>query len=168
MKASFKIIITNNYKLQCSLINEQDQEIKIQLFEKQQEEYTPCICYEGNMISVCQKEEKSIHFIQQWIDNPNEFIKQEVHFQKKTFQVLPEILFAIIINEFKKKSEKEYILDETIVEIPSKDHQINERIKKSLESIGLKNVVVNPFDYDYENQVEILLEMIEQSEKIEK
>ena len=92
----------------------------------------------------------------------------QIQFQEKEFELLPEVIFALIISQFKTMIEKEFIIDETFVEIPSNDFKIFERMKVSLESIGLKNFVFNSFTYDYSKQGEQLLELMEMKKEGEK
>ena len=72
MKRTIKIIITQNYKLKCFIVDEQGKEIFISIKDNQVEEVTPSILFENNFIYCCpqQKSENIIYFIQQWIENP--------------------------------------------------------------------------------------------------
>ena len=99
--------------------------------------------YDENKIFVCKNNEKTIHFVQKWIENPEDYTEQQIKFQNKEFKLLPEVLFAIIISEFKNTIEKKFLINDTIVEIPSTNHHIAERMKISLESIGLENIIIN-------------------------
>ena len=140
MKVSFKIQITNNYLLYCSVINENDDQIQIHLPDQKEEGYTPCIIFNTNTIEICKLNENSIHFIQHWIENPDDYSSQQIVYQGKEYNVLPEVLFAIIILEFKTIVEKEYVIRETIVEIPSERGKCYVRIQTSLESIEMNEV----------------------------
>ena len=62
--------------------------------------------------------------------------------------ILPEIIFSMIINEYKKIIEKEYIIDETFLNLPKRDYLIFEMMKVSLESIGLMNIIPKSFSHD--------------------
>ena len=168
MISTLKITITQDFLLQIKLINSEDKEIVIKLPENQQEYYSPSIEFNQNSIITCQNDEKSIHFMKEWIQNSKNSTKYTIQFQEREYKLLPEVLFAIIISEFKKNIEKHYIIEETIVEIPSENHCISERIKTSLESISLQNVVVNPVPVDYSDQADYLQEILEMKETIEK
>ena len=72
------------------------------------------------------------------------------------------------MNDFKERIEKEFIIEEVFVEMPSNNHQLTERIKISLESIDLKNITINFIDFDYSEQGEYLHEILEKKEAIEK
>ena len=165
---TLKIKITDKYKLQCFTINEEGIETIIQLPNQPQEEYSPTISFGKIFVTICQENDKSIEFIQQWIEHPSEFTEYQIQFQEKEFELLPEVIFALIISQFKTMIEKEFIIDETFVEIPSNDFKIFERMKVSLESIGLKNFVFNSFTYDYSKQGEQLLELMEMKKEGEK
>ena len=166
MQNTLNIQITSTYQLQCSILNEQETIIK--LSDDHQNFYSPTISFSGNKITICPTSQNdSIEFLKEWIENPDEFKIYEIEFLNKQYHLIPEVLFAIIINEFKMKIEKHTIIDETIVMIPSRDCHISERIKTSLEAIGLKNIYVNPLTYDYTEQGEQLMELLENKQKIE-
>ena len=153
MKTTFKITITQNYHLQCKTIDEQGKEKLIQLSPKEyKEEYIPCITFNQYFIEVCKESENAIHFIKEWIEQEDKYETKEIQFQNKYYQLLPEVFFSIIINEFKNIVEKEYIIENTIVDLPSKNLQFYERIRTSLETIGLINIVFNTIIYDYSDQ----------------
>ena len=168
MNITFIITITDTYKLKCSIINDKEQEIFITLKNKQ-EEYIPCITFNNNTISLCQEEENRIEFMQQWIKNPEEFITYPVHFQNKDYSLLSEVLFSIIITEFKQIIERNYIINETVVQIPTNHCQCVERIKISLQTIGLNNLTIIPnlIDYDYGEQGDFLFELLEKKKTID-
>ena len=97
MQKIFKIEIKQNYNLVYSLISRENQEII------QQEEVTPCILFNKNTIELFQESDNSIHFLQKWAENPENFNTYGIEFQNKSYELLPEVLFAIVINEIKKK-----------------------------------------------------------------
>ena len=121
MERRIKIIITKDYKLQVKLIDSENKETLVQLSENKQEEeefYIPCISFNGNFISVCQNSDTAIHFMEDWLTQPEEFTLYSVKFQGKEYQLLAEVLFGIVMSEVKEKVEKEYIIEESIVELP--------------------------------------------------
>ena len=150
MKIIFKIEITREYKLIYSLISKENQEII------QQEEVTPCILFKKNTIELFQESDKAIHFMQPWLDNPDNFNTYGIEFQNKSYELLPEVVFAIIINEMKKKVEKEYIIEQTEIQLPSDNSKALQRIKISLDSLGLRGILFNDFTFDYTHQGEFL------------
>ena len=160
MKIIFKITITKNYKLTISIIQEGKEEII-------QQEVSPCITFNTNTIDLFQENDRAIYFLQSWIEKPDDYRSYSIQFQNKSYELLPEVLFAIVIDEIKKKVEKEFIVDETLVEIPSRDYVVIERIKTSLESVGLKNIFINPLTYDYSEQGEFLQDILEKKVNIE-
>ena len=78
MNVSVKIIITKDYKLQ------------IQIDSIYKEEIEPCISFNGNFILIGQEKENSIHFMKEWIENPEDYTMYPVKYQGKEYQVLPE------------------------------------------------------------------------------
>ena len=77
-------------------------------------------------------------------------------------------MLALVINLFKRKIEKEYLITNTNVYISSDSGQLFNRIQISLESIGLKEIEINPIQFNYLPQGDVLDELIEQNEKYEK
>ena len=143
MKVTFKIIITQEYKLNISIIDELHHETIIQ---------------ENN-------KPNSIDFMKHWIENPDDFKTYPIHYQNKQYELLPEVFFAIIINEFKNKVEKEYIITNTEIQIPSKNSKTLQRINVSLDSIGLINLSEDEeLLYDYTTQGEYLKEIIDNNQ----
>ena len=128
MKIIFKINITEEYKLMYSLISQENQEII------QQEEIIPCILFNRNTIQLFQESSKTIHFIQKWIENPENFNTYSIEFQNKSYNLLPEVLFSIVVNEIKKKVEKDYIITQTEIYLPSDNSEALQRIKNSIAS----------------------------------
>ena len=80
---------------------------------------------------------------QMLVDNKDVYVTRvpipaiDYYISEKEFELLPEVLFAIIINDFKKKIESINFIDETIVYIPSRDNVLSERMRISLKSILL-------------------------------
>ena len=169
IQRTFSITITKDYKLICTIINIENQESSVYLDENNQtEEYIPCISFHNDRIMICQEnEQNSINFIKEFIENPEQFKLYSFEFQGKEYKIIAEVLFALIINEFKQKIEREYIIDQTIVQFPSQHCQISERIRNSLESIGLKNIFVDSLSFDYSEQSEVLQELLEKKDQID-
>ena len=156
MKIKFKIKITEEYNLNISIINQQEIELFI-------EDVIPCISFNENTIKICEEYKQAIHFIQKWFENPEEYVTYPILFQNKNFDLLPEVLFAIIINDFKKKIEKEYIIENTEIELPTDNSTILQRIKISLQAINLKGIEITEneeISYDYSLQGEMLQELL--------
>ena len=121
MEVIFKITISKEYKLQLSTINSEGTETSIT-------EITPCITFDQNTISISDQNEKSIHFLKHWIDHPDDFSTYTVKFQNKSYSLLPEVFFAIIIYDYKKKIEKQFIIKNTILELQINNNKNNTKI----------------------------------------
>ena len=161
MHTIFKIQISKQFTLKCSLINEEEKEIIIK-------EIIPSIKFNTNTIDLQEKEsENVISFMKQWIENPDDYSTYSIEYQDETYNLLPEVLFAIIVDEIKKEVEKEYIIDETILISPTRDYFILERLKISLESIGLTNISFSLFSFDYSQQGEYLYKLLEKKKEMD-
>ena len=77
------------------------------------------ISFDSNEISICNENVNVIHFMNDWVSNPDEYRLYEIHYQEKEYKMISEVLFALIIKGFKEQIEKEYIIKETNIEIPN-------------------------------------------------
>ena len=139
-----KIQITQNYQLNLYQIN-------------QQEEQTP-IEFSLN---------ESIDFIKNWLEKPEDYSLLNYQFQNTNYQVLPEVIFALIIYDIKKLIERNYIIENTIVELPTENKQILQRIKISLQAINLNGIQLDEneeIEFDYDEQGDLLQRIIEKKE----
>ena len=172
MNISFKIHITNNYTIQCSIIDSEQKETIIQLQGNSSQEYFPTLSFSDNTISICEEKDNQIQFLQQWFQQPNDYSTYTILFQRKEYQLLPEVLFALVINEFKNQIEKQFIIKNTIIELPINNSSdiILQRIKISLQSIHLQGIQIDEkeIDYDYQKQGEQLIELLEKKNEYEK
>ena len=100
MKVTLKIIITKEYLLQIKLIHSDETETIIKLSQNDPDFYVPCIEFNKNFVSVCTDNNKAIHFIKNFINNPDDFTPIEINYQYKQYHILPEMLFVILINNF--------------------------------------------------------------------
>ena len=73
-------------------------------------------------------------------DNPQEFKFYNIVFQHIEYTVLAEVLFALIINEFKEQIEKDFIIEQTEIELPIINKILNSRIATALDAIGFKDI----------------------------
>ena len=164
---SLIIDINNENKIKCSIIDNQNKEQSIQLKENQQEEYLPItIAFEMNEIIVNEENnENTIYFFSEWINNPQEMKEYKIKFQNDEYSMIAEVLFAMIVNKYKKIIEKKWIIDETICEILSKNGDLYNRITIALNSIGLKNIVINPIQHEYQSQGEKLHIVLEKEKE---
>ena len=136
---SLIISINQENKIKVSILNDQNQE-KIIKLNQHDPDYIPLtISFNMNEIIIGKEvSEQSINFFTDLIQQPNEFKEYTINYQNKEYSVISEVLFALFIDQYKKKIEKQFIIDETIVEIPPDSHKLSERIRTSLESIELK------------------------------
>ena len=164
MKIICKINISEEYKLIYSLISQENQEII------QQEEVTPCILFNKNTIELFQESTKTIHFVDSWIEKPEEYSTYSLEFQNKSYELLPEVLFGIIINEIKKKVERDHIIEQTEIQLPSDNSKLMQRIKIALQAINLNGIELDndkEITYDYSQQGEYLHDILEKKETVE-
>ena len=104
----------NNNK--CSIIDSENKEQQIKINENQQDEYSPIsIAFDMNEIIVNEQRKDSIDFFADWIEQPEEFKEYEIKYQNKQYSVISEVLFALIMVQYKSKIDKQYI--NTIVNI---------------------------------------------------
>ena len=167
MEVIFKIIITKEYKLICSIVDKENKIIIIQ------EEVIPCIKFNYNTIDFCEncEDENTIYFFKNWFEKPDDYSTYSIEYQNKTFDLLPEVLFSLIVNEFKKKIEKDYIIENTFIELPIDNSKLLQRIKIALQGIHIKGVDIAEDEqilYDCRIQGEYLQELLESKETIEK
>ena len=108
----FKIKITETHQLQVSYIDTENKETIIQLNNNKQDWYSPVISLRDNKITVCSEEkEDAVHFIEELFTHPQSFKTYKINFQERDYEVVAEVLFALIINEFKQiklKNDKIY------------------------------------------------------------
>ena len=146
MNKIVKLIITNNYKLNCLLIDSIDNQNIIEIIK----DYS---------LAISMFNKNSIEFMKQWIEAPEDYSTYKVQLQHKEYQLLPEVFFALIISEIKNKIEREYIIENTILEIPSTNKEIIKRMKISLQAIEMKGVELEEYEnitFDYSIQGEYL------------
>ena len=106
---SFKLFISNEFKFSCSVINsDNNTEKTIKLKESDTKEYPFTFTLENNKID----------FIEDLIQNPNEYKLYTIQYQQKEYNVIAEVFIALIICDFVKKAKKEFIIPKTIVELP--------------------------------------------------
>ena len=131
-RTRLKITISDAYKLQCNYIDSKKEETIIQIHNKKEQEYL--------LSSSLIDNKSSIEFAQDLITNPQDFKLYNIELYGKEYSVIAEVLFALIISEFKEQIEKEYIIDKTIVELPVNNLKVNARIITALNAIGLQQI----------------------------
>ena len=70
------------------------------------------------------------------IEEPESIKYYETEYYNKSYSLIAEVMFALIIDEYLSQIEKNYIIENTIIELPSNNLKSNYRIKIALESIG--------------------------------
>ena len=143
---------------------------EFQLKINEEEQLNPTIQFDNNEIYFFKptQEENTITFLKEWIENPDEYKEYQITYQGQSYSLTAEVLFALMINEIKMKIEKEEIIEEVHIDIPSRDSLIKYRMKNSLRAIGLKNLIFNVFDYNYEKQTDQLVDILKKKESYEK
>ena len=110
-KIVLTITFTQNNKLQISYTNTLKEEKIIQFDHNKQEEYPVTISFDNNKITVCEENENSIHFIDDLMQQPENYKMYNIEFQGKSYSVIAEVLFALIINSFAEEVEKEHDIE---------------------------------------------------------
>ena len=134
----FFIIITENYQFQCSIqYNENNNnQKKVITINNQQNDYLPLsIQFDMNEIYIGNQNENSIDFMKDWIEQSQDYKEYKIEFQNKEYFIVSEVLLALLINEFKEQIEKEFIIEETIYELPE-----SFSIKRTTLSILFPNI----------------------------
>ena len=144
----FQIKITKEYEIKCSLFNKKTiEEIMIETND--------------NILNIDNQQQ----IMKEWVENPNEYRLYQIVYQEKEYSLLPEVIFALIINECKEKIEKEYVIENTTIRVESTNNIIKERVNISLNTIGIKGIkvkeIVRKETIDYVEQGELLQEIIE-------
>ena len=132
-KIALKIQINEQYTIKCSYIDSKKKETPIQLHNE--------IEQEGYLLSSSLIDKKSsIEFTDDLFTNPQDFKLYNISLYGKEYSVIAEVLFALIINEFKEQIEKEFIIENTIVQLPVNNLKVNSRIITTLNAIGLQQI----------------------------
>ena len=163
-----EITISENCQLQFIVIDEKETDHIIKL-NNQNDDFIPItIAFDMNEIIIGKETPNSIAFMKEWIDHPEIYKEYQIHYQNKEYNVIAELLFALIINEFKKKIEKEFIIDKTKFTLPTQNKEFFNRFKISLDSIGLKGIQFDDSEYSYEKQGDLLDILIEKNDEYDK
>ena len=115
-----KIVISNELLLKCCIVDNQQNEILIQIIENENE-YIPSVSYTEDSIEYCKKSDKMITFMKEWIEHPEIYTKYPLHFEGKQHEVVAEVLFGLIISEFKQIVEYHWNISHVLVTVPSND-----------------------------------------------
>ena len=165
---TLEITISEQHQLQCIVIDKKETKHIIKL-NNQNDNYLPIrIAFDMNEIIIGKETPNSIDFMKEWIDHPEIFKEYRIRYQNKEYNVISELLFALIINEFKKKIEKDFIIDEIKFTLPTENKEFVNRFKISLDSIDLKGIEFDDSEYNYQNQGDLLENLIEKIDEYNK
>ena len=168
---SFKIEINDQYTMKCTIASQKSKEV-ITLDDKDvnKENIPITIQFKMNEIIVCQKNSmnNSIEFMKDWIDNPNDYKYYQITYQNKSYSVIAEVLFGLIIYQYKSKIEKEYIIDNVTIKLQHSDLVLEKRMKISMESIGFTDIIFTSKLCDYQEQGEIMNDILDHYEEFKK
>ena len=135
---SLIITINNQNKIKITILNYQNKEQIIKLNENQQDEYLPItISFDMNEIIINQQTQNSIDFFNDWINQPDEYKEYKINYQNKEYSVISEVFFALIMNEFKRIIEHDWIIDSVSIEIPTENEKIFDKTGKRSKKITL-------------------------------
>ena len=165
----FHIEINQNYQIKFTIIDDDDNTHHvIKINEDQEEDFiTPTLSFNMNDINLNNQSDNSIEFIKDFILQPEEYKHYNINYQNQEHSVIFEVLFGIYISQIRKRIEKEWIIDETIIKIPIDNYLISKRLKTSLHSINLENFSITSYN-NYEEQGEILQSILHKHEEYEK
>ncbi|MBQ4122167.1 leucine-rich repeat domain-containing protein, partial [bacterium] len=152
----FKIQITKNYTFKCFYIDSEKKETPIQIKENQ-EEYVPSISFQNHSVTFCDEENRT-NLIKELYEHPEEYKEYQILFQDKSYSLIFEVLFGLIIEQFKKKVEKDFVIKKTIIEIETPNSIVLERIQVSLQAIGFNDIEIKKrtTEYEYHEQGQLL------------
>ena len=100
---SFHITLTEEEKIRCWTIDEEERKKQIELKEGE-EEYDCSIQFDRNEIiySPSKHNKETIKFLNDMMSSPTEMRKYNIKYQEKEYEVIGEVLLALIVNEFEK------------------------------------------------------------------
>ena len=168
IKVTLKITITENYQLKVSIIDSNSKKTMISL-NKDQTIFVPSIGFEVNTISVCENKENDVHFMKDWFEHPEDYKLYSIVFRQREYQLISEILFILIIDKFIQIIEKKWIIENTEIILPSTNEKFLMRISIALDSMNLKGIEFqDDVDYDYEEQNDLLFQILDEKNDAEK
>ena len=138
---------------------------------QEETEYLPIsISFDMNEIIIHEQRNDSINFINDFVNNPEEFKEYPISYQGKEYEVIAEVLLSLILHQYKNQIEKKYIIDETILNIETEEENkiLINRIKVSIDAIGLRISEIEIPEYDYQKQGEILHGIIDKYNEFNK
>ena len=157
------IKINTTYEIQCIYIDSNNKTTTIQLQNSNQQEYP--------LSSALIDNKSSIEFAHDLFTKPQDFKLYNIELYGKEYSVIAEVLFALIISEFKQQIDKQFIIEKIIVQLPVNNLKVNSRIIIALNAIGLDQIQLyddEEIDFDYKVQGEILEEILEKKQEYSK
>ena len=106
-KVKFEVEISEEYQLQCSIIYDNKEKASCQY--KNKDEYPPLITFQKNEIICFEQLPEAIDFVKEWIEFPENYKLYDIEYQSKSFQIISEVLFALLVLPFKEIVEKNYM-----------------------------------------------------------
>ena len=155
---------SNEFYFRISVVDINNSKTNIILQENDSEDYSLRFTHQNN----------DIHFINDLINNPFDYKLYTINYEEKEYQVIAEVLLSSLFDDFIKKIKKEFIINKLIIKLPNEENQkenetknkmVKERIKVSLDAIGLTEIEISEeISFDYEEQGNILNELLEKKE----
>ena len=162
MNCILHIHISKSFEIECFL-EDKEENITIISINNQNQFSLISIEFDMNEIIINQQSENTIEFMKEWIENPEDYKYYSINYQNKEYNIISEVLFALYMNQYKKKIEKEYIIEKTIVEAPTNNDLFINRLNVALDAIDLKGCDFENIEFDYQSQGEILHEIIDKN-----
>ena len=101
-------------------------------------DYKANIQFDNNEIIICDDRKENDDWFKELLEDPTNFKRYSIEYQKKKYEVLAETLLTLII--FKLKNQLSRIINEIEINIPEdSDQEIIQRIKSSLLAINVPN-----------------------------
>ena len=173
IQLEFQII--EEEKIKCLLTSSKYKNHIMKLPNQQNDYLLLTLLFEMNEIIIGNETTNSIHFMKDIINNPDEYKEYQIQYKEKHYSLFAEVLFALIIYQFKRILEKEWIIDcvKLDTQCISNTKSI-ERLYISLEALQLpiktKEYQINDthLQLQYQQQGELLNEIIELFEEYQK
>ena len=153
------------YKFKCVFENRETVET-LRVIDRQ-DEYFLSLAVDGNKLIFCEEKEgnNAISFMQDWFKKSEENIKYPITYLGTEYSLSAPAIFGIIINEFKKKIDKKYIIDSVNVQFYIKKNKIvNNGMNAIFKALGIQNndlEFLEEENFDYSEDMKIMKEILE-------
>ena len=164
-----KIIISKELKLKCVLANDETSEVI--RFKDNRDEYKPSISINGNKMLFCEDEHKPIYFMEDWYSETNQYRRYPLNYLGKEYSVSIPVLFALIVNEFKKKVEKKNIISCVHSQFYLRKNQtVINGMYVAFKALGFKEIDLDDVEEEkpFMNDGEIIKEILERKDCFER